>query len=429
MSASKKNPKSITSEELLLPQDEPSLLFAQRELIRTNGINFEQWWDEFKLGFVNGKRSKDTNYQSGLWTKPKYVNITPITSTSGAMTIEYWPNKDKPGNSYLLSGTVSDIIRGIMDTMRTSNTQIKFEDWFEKWEKGFPEFKSDRAVSNYAIKNTENQFHSIKELEIKSGNQWKRIKEPQTRPRYRELTNPQQRADIGYRVIEYWKDRSNEAVSVIMVGTNLMLINQIVQYEYQGSIAAAPEQSITSDVIRYSGIPEITLYFKGVDKSNPQVPQTVKGEKSFRLMGYTDNPTVAQKRDDLELIKEVDINRIATKIKTIFGTSPAYNWSKGKKLVTYHDWSRGYNFNIYCSNHIEGDRLLAALLAVRELEVDETFVKYSQAKNPAKAYPPVSEIEILGKKHKTEERLPLVDVAYKYATIYLPTIKETQYIA
>jgi hypothetical protein len=117
MTVSTKKP-TVTSAELLLPLEEPSLLFAQRELIRTNGINFEQWWDEFKLGFVNGKRDKNTNYKTSLWTKPKYTNVTPSTSTSGAMTIEYWPDKEQIENSYLLSGTVATIINSIMSIMR-----------------------------------------------------------------------------------------------------------------------------------------------------------------------------------------------------------------------------------------------------------------------------------------------------------------------
>lgn len=114
----RKKIKEVTTTELLLPSEEPSLLFAQRELVRTNGIDFEQWWDEFKLGFVGGKRNKDTNYKTSLWTKPKYTNITPATSTSGAITIEYWPDKDKIKNSYLLSGTSSDLISGILAIMR-----------------------------------------------------------------------------------------------------------------------------------------------------------------------------------------------------------------------------------------------------------------------------------------------------------------------
>lgn len=112
-----KKKASVTSTDLLLPPEEPSLLFAQRELIRSSGIDFEQWWEEFKTGFVNGKRAKNTNYRTSLWTKPKMTNITPTTSTSGAVTIEYWPDKDK-SDSYLLSGTHSDLINSIMSIMR-----------------------------------------------------------------------------------------------------------------------------------------------------------------------------------------------------------------------------------------------------------------------------------------------------------------------
>ncbi|WP_341730863.1 hypothetical protein [Microcoleus sp. EPA2] len=119
----RKKTKEVTTTELLLPPEEPSLLFAQRELIRTNGIDFEKWWDEFKVGFVNGKRDKATNFKTSLWTKPKYSNITPMTSTSGATTIEYWPDKDKPKDSYLLSGTTSDLIAGITAIMREKSIE------------------------------------------------------------------------------------------------------------------------------------------------------------------------------------------------------------------------------------------------------------------------------------------------------------------
>lgn len=105
-------------ESLKLTDKEPSLLFALRELVRTDGIDFEEWWDEFKLGFIGGKRDKKSNFPTGLWVKPKYSNLTPLDSKSGATTIEYWPDKDKLEDSYLLSGTHGTIIKSIMDIMR-----------------------------------------------------------------------------------------------------------------------------------------------------------------------------------------------------------------------------------------------------------------------------------------------------------------------
>lgn len=114
------NPKKPATAkiDLTLNPEEPSLLFAQRELIRTNGIDFDEWWNEFKVGFVNGKRDKSTNWKTKDWIKPKMVDITPTTSVSGARTIEFWLDKEKLETSYLLSGTTSDLINGIMSIMR-----------------------------------------------------------------------------------------------------------------------------------------------------------------------------------------------------------------------------------------------------------------------------------------------------------------------
>ena len=116
------NQQPPNPESLKLTDKEPSLLFALRELIRTDGIDFEAWWDEFRLGFVGAKRDKKSNFKPGLWTKPKYSNLTPIDSKSGAITIEYWPDKDKEEESYLLSGTHGAVIKSIMDIMREKAT-------------------------------------------------------------------------------------------------------------------------------------------------------------------------------------------------------------------------------------------------------------------------------------------------------------------
>jgi len=118
----RRTPK-VNADSIALPPEEPSLLYIQQDLVQTNGIDFNAWWDEFKVGFVNGKRDELTNYRTALWTKPKMVDITPTTSTSGAKTIEYWPDKSKPETSYLLSGTHSDLINGIMSIMRLKEVE------------------------------------------------------------------------------------------------------------------------------------------------------------------------------------------------------------------------------------------------------------------------------------------------------------------
>lgn len=369
---------------------------------------------------LEANRSSENRPWGGSYgDRPKIHELNQPTAAQalGWRVIDFYPNRDYKSEFYRLAGTPAELrqmLQVVQATRFVTGNRINFEAWFEQWERGFPDFAADRATSNFALTGE---------------TQWKRIKEPESRPRYRELTNSQQRADLGYRVIEYWRDRSDEKNSIVLGGvTDLMLIDRILAYEYQSS-AATPEQSTTSDVIRYSGIPDITLFFRGRDTSLPAKDQVVTGKKSFRFMGKTDNPAMAEKREDLQLISQTDINQIGSKIRTIFKTQPPYTWSKGKKQVVYHDWARGYNLRIPASSYAEGDRLIAAILAVRDLEVDETFVKYGEAKNPIKAYPKSGEIQVFGEKYKTPERLPSVDVEFQYAQIYLPTVKKTRIIA
>ena len=368
---------------------------------------------------LEANRASESRPWGGKFSdRPKIheLNQPPAAQVLGWRVVDFYPNRDHKSEFYRLAGTPAELrqmLQVIQATRIVTGARINFEAWFEQWEKGFPEFTENRSNSNFLLSGEK---------------QWERIKKPETRPRFKELTSLQSRSDLGYRVIEYWRDRSAEFNSVIMSGTDLLLINQIVQYEYQGETANAG-QAITSDIIRYSGIPEITLFFRGRDTSLPAKDQIVVGKKSFRFMGKTDDPKMAESREDLQLITENDINQIGAKIRSIFHTTPPYTWSKGKKQVVYHDWGRGYNLRIPCSSYAEGDRLIAAILAIRNLQVDETFVKYSEAKNPVKAYPLSGEIQVLGEKHKTPERLPNVDVVFQYAQIHLATIKKKRVIS
>ncbi|MEG4010401.1 hypothetical protein QUA41_30740 [Microcoleus sp. Pol11C1] len=341
--------------------------------------------------------------------------ISPTESKWPYRVVQIKPNRKNDREIYTLSGREEDIAANGSLFLATYDVferdRINLEEWFEQWRLGFPLSNFNRETSNYPLMGDK---------------QWRK---PGALPKFKDLTPPELRYKQGYREIEYWKDSNNEADSVIMGGTDNMIVDQIIRYEYQGSAKAQEQQSITSDVIRYSGIPEITLYFKGIDKNLPGEERIITGEKTFRFMGYTDNPKMAQQRTDLELIRQSDIDRIGAKIKTIFGTTPPYKWSKGKKQVTYHDWLRGYNLNVFASTHTEGERMVQNVLALRDLQIDEAFIKYGEAKNPVKAYPPAENVQVLGKTFKTPERLPVVDVTFEYATIYLCTLKKTQYIA
>ncbi len=303
-----KNKSTITSTELLLPPEEPSLLFAQRELVRTNGINFEQWWDEFKTGFVNGKRAKDSNYRTALWTKPRYTDITPTTSSSGAMTIEYWPDKDKNEDSYLLSGTVGAIIGGIMAIMR-------------------------------------------------------------------------QKAEL---------DKSANGKG----GKPLL-----------------------------KGWPCIKLFFKAEDGT--------EGVKQIRCVGFTEDAKIAVVGKNIELLKEADFTRWATKIKSIFGDT-GYRWQKGASCLSYSGMAarlQGLEGHAFVQSESDGIALFTAILQIFDQKPDKDGFNFSEKSNPAQFVRQavnVGESEtklVLGKKLPAISRRPKANCKFVGATLYIDSLK------
>lgn len=103
MAASKTPPPN--SDDLKLTTEEPSLLFAIRELIRSGGIDFDKWWENFS-------RPPDRNKKEELsaWTKPKFTDITPKDKGDIGRWIRYYPDAKDSMTYYDLSGTDRDLI-------------------------------------------------------------------------------------------------------------------------------------------------------------------------------------------------------------------------------------------------------------------------------------------------------------------------------
>ena len=370
-------------ESLKLTDKEPSLLFALQELIRTDGINFEEWWDEFRLGFPNGKRDVISNFKTAEWVRPRYRNLTPVESKSGAMTIEFWPDNDKLNTSYLLSGTHGAIIKAIMEILRDSkNNQDIFKQWFEEWENGFDDFKENRANSNFPVSGKK---------------QWERIKNIQSRPRYRDWLNPEQQKKSEYRIIEYWRDRSKEDNSILLSGTDLQLIQHIIQIEYEGGGSNSGIKA-PSDEISNKGLPIIRLYFeqdkdKILKKPNGKPYSPLRGEVTLRLVGKSEDPN-----SSLDKLTKSDISKYAENIKNLFGTNNGYVWGKGKKIVAYNKPEDGFKRTWYlCKTHKDGIELLTKLVQVTNKQLDRTRITKSEVDNESGRFPDrLSPIIVLG---------------------------------
>jgi len=96
-------PQKPATKRLTLDTDEPSLLFAINDLLSTGGIDFIEWWDEFSKPPLN-------KVENEVWTKPKFVDVTPKGKSGIGRWIKYFPNKEDENTFYNLSGTDRDLV-------------------------------------------------------------------------------------------------------------------------------------------------------------------------------------------------------------------------------------------------------------------------------------------------------------------------------
>ncbi len=142
--------------------------------------------------------------------------IAPTASKWPYRVIQVKPNKKLDTEIYTLSGKEADIAANGSLFLALYD----LAEWWEQWESGFP-LLTERLDTNYAVTS------------------WRKA---DTRPRYREWKNPTANVTAkkpNYRVIEYWRDRSIESESIPLSGTDLQLIEHIVQIEYEASGSGA----------------------------------------------------------------------------------------------------------------------------------------------------------------------------------------------
>ena len=263
------------------------------------------------------------------------LNQPPAAQALGWRVIDFYPNRDFKSEFYRLAGTPAELrqmMQIVQATRFVTGARVNFKTWFELWEKGFPKFTENRSDSNFLLSGEK---------------QWNRIKNPETRPRYREWTNSQQRADLGFRVIEYWRDRSAEGSSVLLSGTDLQLIQHVIQLEYEGGGSAS--QSQPKNWPPMMGQPEIKLYFRGELRA--------EAETSFRIMNKTDDPKVP-----LPLIDKSDLQAYARKIKEQFATPNLFVWEKGREILSYKNRWQGFDGQWWlCRNETAGKLLLTKI--------------------------------------------------------------------
>jgi hypothetical protein len=330
------------------------------------------------------------------WEERLKKLINPTENKWPYRVVQIKPNRKQDNEIYSLSGREEDIAANgslflaLYDL--AERDRIDFDEWFTQWELGFPLLNAYRELGNYQL----------------VGNTPWRVFDK--RPRFRDWTPPELK-NLGYRTIEYWRDRSVEEKSVVLSGTDLQLINHIIQIEYEGGQGSLGKDKGGNWPL-LTGQPRIKLHFRGENEA--------KAEISFRIMNKSDDP-----KSPLPKIDKSDLRALANKIRSELATPNLYVWQKGKDVISYKNRWQGFDGQWWlCRNRTVGKNLLAKLLAILDLPLDPAAIRFSEADDPQIAFPSnPPDIVVLGEVTPQDSKRPLVDVTFHRAEIKLAKMR------
>ncbi|MEG3955242.1 hypothetical protein [Microcoleus sp. herbarium2] len=373
-------------------------------------IFVDDFEDEFPMpdsadieGWVPESRRANSNRPWGrnFGARPKVheVNQPLKAQERGWRLVDLHPNRDHKEEYYRLAGTPAELrilLQIARVTREITGRHINFEEWFELWENGFPGFRENRIITNFSLTGKD---------------PWRG--KPENKPKFKEWTTPQQRLDYGFRVIEYWRVRSAESDSIVLAGTDLQLINHVIQIEYEGGGAGA-NKSLNRTWPLLKGQPEIKLYFLGEGKAS--------GEISFRIMDRSDDP-----KSPLPSIGKADLAKYARLIKDNFALPELFTWQKGKEVVSYRNRWQGFEGWYLSRNQAAGRALIQRMLAVAGHSLDEASLRFTSA--PEAAFPAnAPDITVLGEVIGQPSERPVVDVKFYRAEIKLSKLRTPIYL-
>jgi hypothetical protein len=331
--------------------------------------------------------------------------------------VQVKPNRKKDHEIYPLSGREEDIAANgalflaLYDLL--NQEKIDFEEWWKQWEDGCS-LLTQRIETNY---------------QLLGASPWRK---PETRPRYREWLPPFIDQKLRYKTIEYWRDRSIESESVVFSGTDLQLINQIIQFEWQSKnneIASSLSGKNSKPLLK--GWPALVLTFLEPNESIRRKPNgepraRCTGEKTIRCSGYSDDVELVQ-RGLAKLIGNGDIRRWATKIRDEFASPDLYRWQKGRECLSYSGQIarlQGVEGYALVRTAEQGKEIFQKLLRIFDFTPDPAGFKYSANEAPELAFPPnPPNFQLLGKEWESEAERPNATVVFDSASLFLPKLR------
>ena len=112
--------------------------------------------------------------------------------------------------------------------------------------------------------------------------------------------------------------------------------------------------------------------------------------------------------------------QLARDIRQEFAIENGWIWRKGKLMVSYTHWEKGYQLQLLCRSDTVGRELIGKVLSLQNDTPQWEFCNVSQNQDESAAYPNLPGNEfIFGKSRRLPRRRPLADVRFRYATLTL----------
>jgi len=155
--------------------------------------------------------------------------------------------------------------------------------------------------------------------------------------------------------------------------------------------------------------PQIHLIFAQNFRDTVDQEAPVQSEIKIRWRSQTDTT-----------ISTSELNTLAQKIKTLFGTGNGFTWSRGKGMFSYSDKEKIYFFKLLVNNSAEGRRLVEQFMDIQSDTPDWKYSNYNINEEPLQAYPnnPLPKT-ILGKIRKQPRRRPVCNLRFRAALLHI----------
>lgn len=193
----------------------------------------------------------------------------------------------------------------------------------------------------------------------------------------------------------------------------LMVISRVLLFEVSIGNASRMHPAMYALPVRQhydeedrEGRPKILLYFSQDVGAAPNGFSKIDSKVSFRLGKETN-----------ETITETKAIGYANKIKSIFGSIPTYDWTKGKTIYSYIDKNGGYHLQIYASSEAQAKGLIIKVLEIQNHSFDDEFFHYSDKPGKSSINNPSGTRRVYGKSVRKKRWRPTANVRFRYATL------------